>query len=102
MRDYRIGREEMLACVTALTCSNNMVRAYLRALSHYEASVVNTYLALIAHDAVGKLIDPTLPRTFNPGDGSPSQRLNALYNALKHFDDNVAKGNVPHHLSAPI
>ena len=92
----------MLACVAARPCSNDMVRAYLRALSSFEASAVNTYLALKAHDAVGKFIDPTAPPTFNSGDGSPSQRLNAVYNALKHFDDNVAKGKVSSDVSAPI
>jgi hypothetical protein len=102
VRDYRKGREEMLACVAARPCSNDMVRAYLRALSYFETSAVNTYLALKAHDAVGKSIDPTAPPAFNPGDGSPSQRLNAVYNALKHFEDNVEKGHVPPDVSAPI
>jgi hypothetical protein len=102
VRDYQNGREEMLTCVAARTCSNDMVRAYLRALSYFEACVVNMYLALITHDAVGKLIDPASPSSFRTGDGSPSQRLNAAYNALKHFDDNVAKGNVPHEVSTPV
>ena len=30
VRDYRYGREKMLACVAARPCSNDMVRAYLR------------------------------------------------------------------------
>jgi hypothetical protein len=46
----------------------------------------------LAHDAVGKLIDPAQPRSFSTGDGSPAQRLNAAYNALKHFDGNLEKG----------
>jgi hypothetical protein len=95
VQDYRNGRKEMLACVAAVPCSNDMVRAYMRALSYFEASVVNTNLALKAHDTAGKLWNPKEPRTFKPGDGSPWQRLNAVYNALKHFDDNVAKGIVP-------
>ena len=95
VEDYRNGRKEMLACVAALQCSNDMVRGYMRALSYFEACVVNTNLALKAHDTVGKLWNPKEPRTFNPGDGSSAQRLNAVYNALKHFDDNQAKGLVP-------
>jgi hypothetical protein len=77
VQDYQNGRKEMLACVAALTRSDNMVRAYMRALSYFEACIVNTNLALKAHDTVGKIWDPVQPRTFNKGDGSPWQRLNA-------------------------
>ncbi len=92
----------MLACVAAPRCSNDMVRAYMRALSHFEACVVNTNLAVKAHDTLGKLWVPNGPRSFNPGDGSPFQRLNAVYNALKHFDDNEAKGKVPSDVFTPM
>lgn len=74
----------------------------MRALSCFEASVVNTNLALKAHDTVGKLWNPKEPRSFNPGDGSPWQRLNAVYNALKHFDENMAKGRVPPDVFTPM
>ena len=76
VRYCRNGREELLACVAARTCSNDMVRAYLGALSSFEGCIVHTYLALKAHDAVGRLIDLTFPRSFNTKDGSPAQRLN--------------------------
>ena len=102
VEDYRNGRKEMCACVAALQCSNEMVRAYMRALSYFEACVVNTNLALKAHDTVGKLWNPKEPRTFNTGDGSPAQRLNTVYNALKHFDDNQAKGTVPPDVFTPM
>ena len=58
VQDYRNGRKEMLACVAALPRSDDMIRAYMRALSYFEASVVNTNLALKAHDTVGKIWDP--------------------------------------------
>jgi hypothetical protein len=102
VEDYRNGRKEMLACVTALPCSSDMVRAYMRALSYFEVSIVNTYLALKAHDTVGKIWDPAAPPTFNKGDGSPSQRLNAVYNALKHFDENVEKGRIRPDVFTPM
>jgi hypothetical protein len=38
VQDYQNGRKEMLACVAALPCSDDMVRAYMRALSYFEAS----------------------------------------------------------------
>jgi hypothetical protein len=102
VQDYRNGREEMLTCVAALPRSNDMVRAYMRALSFFEACIVNTNLALKAHDTVGKIWDPAQPRTFNKRDGSPWQRLNAVYNALKHFDENVANGRVPTDVFTPM
>ena len=92
----------MLACVAAPPRSDNMVRAYMRALSYFEACIVNTNLALKAHDTVGKIWDPAQPRTFNKVDGSPWQRLNAVYNALKHFDENLAKGIVRPDVFTPM
>src|SRR5215471_6883778 len=66
---YRDGRDQMLKCVSASRHSNDMVRAYLNSLSHFESAIVNTYLALMASKAVGALIDPTMPRPFNSKDG---------------------------------
>src|SRR5262249_13086252 len=51
---------------------------------------------------VGKIWDPAQPRTFNKGDGSPWQRLNAVYNALKHFDENLAIGIVRPDVFTPM
>jgi hypothetical protein len=94
-RDYRAGRERMLECVAALQHSNAMVQGYLAALSHFESAIVNTYLALMSHVAIGKLIDPKSPRSFQSGDGSAPQRLNVAYNALKHFNSNIERGMIP-------
>ncbi|RZN35697.1 hypothetical protein [Bradyrhizobium sp. Leo121] len=95
VRDYRAGRERMLECVAALRHSNAMVQGYLAALSHFESTIVNTYLALMSHEAIGRLMDPHFPKPFQSGDGSPPQRLNAAYNALKHFNGNIERGIIP-------
>ena len=94
-RDYRAGRGRMLECVAALQHSNKMLRGYLAALSHFESAIVNAYLALMMHKAIGKLIDPNMPRPFQSRDGSPAQRLNVAYNALKHFNNNIEQGIIP-------
>lgn len=93
-RDYRAGRDGMLKCVAVLQHSNAMVRGYLAALSHFESVIVNAYLALMVHEAIGKLIDPNMPRPFQSRDGSPAQRLNLAYNALKHFNSNIERGMI--------
>jgi hypothetical protein len=92
---YRDGREQMLKCVNALQHSSEMLRAYLDALSFFENTIVNGYLALLAQKIVGKIIDSNHPDPFSKGDGSPAQRLNVVYNALKHFDDNLITGIIP-------
>jgi len=77
-----------------------MIRTYLNSLFYFESAIMNTYLALMAHNIVGRIIakhakrDPeaAVPPAFKSKDGSPPQRLNAAYNALKHFDDNLEKG----------
>jgi len=72
-----------------------MIRFYLAALSHFEVVVVNSYLALISHNNVARLIDSQMQRAFKEGDQSAAERLNVTYNALKHFNENVEKKSVP-------
>jgi hypothetical protein len=92
---YRDARDRMLKCVCAPRHSSEMVRAYLEALSYIESAIVNAYLALMAHEVVGKLINPAAaPRSFDSKDGSPAQRLNAAYNAMKHFHGNLEEGKI--------
>jgi hypothetical protein len=99
---YRNGREQMLKCIAVQQHSNEMVRAYLNSLSAFESAIVNAYLALMAHEAVGKLINPTAAasRSFNPRDGSPAQKLNVAYNALKHYHGNIEEGTITN--GAPV
>jgi hypothetical protein len=93
-REYRSGRERMIQCVNAQPHSNEMVTHYLSALTNFEAAIVNSYLALLAHDGVARSLVPNAGRSFTGGDGSPAQRLNVIYNALKHFDKNVLEGHI--------
>ena len=93
---YRNGRYQMLKCVSAPRHSSEMARAYLDTLSYFESAIVNAYLALMAHEVVGKLINPAAAsRSFDPKDGTPAQKLNAAYNALKHFHSNLENGITP-------
>ena len=46
-------------------------------------------------------MDPGAARPFESGDGSPTQRLNGAYNALKHFDANIVEGHIPD-VTAPL
>jgi hypothetical protein len=65
----------------------------------YENAIINAYLALMAHNITGKLISPAHPLAFSKKDGSPAQRLNAAYNALKHFHGKLAEGVIA---TAPV
>jgi hypothetical protein len=85
----------MLRCVAALKHSNEMVRAYLNSLSHFESAIVNAHLALRAHDAVGKLINPAAQL-------SEAQELSDAYDALRHFDDRVKSWPITGEFAAPV
>jgi hypothetical protein len=53
---------------------------YFRCLHHLEISV---FLAYQAFDFARKVVDIPL---FQPNDGSRYQRLNYIYNTIRHFD----------------
>jgi hypothetical protein len=91
-RGYRSGRERMLACVEAQQHSTEMVTEYLAALSQFENAVINAYLALMSSETIAKALEANHPRPFQPDDGSPAQRLNVVYNSIKHFYDHIEKG----------
>ncbi len=101
IREYRSARDYLSQYVAALPQTNNVTGLYLQALSHFEQTVVNAYLALLAHYAIGKTIDPSAGKPFNPGDGAPAQRLNSLSNALKHFAERMEAGQLGD-VAAPV
>jgi hypothetical protein len=89
---YRGGRDQMLRCVCAKP-SNEMIPAYLN--SHFESAIVNTCLALRAHDALGRLIDPA-------EKCSEAQELIDAYDALRHFDDRIKSRPITADFTAPV
>jgi hypothetical protein len=101
VREYRFGREQFLRFVETLPRTNNVTGLYLRALSHFEQAVINTYLAVLAHAAIAGIIVPSSERPYKKSDGSPAQRLGAVYNALKHFDERIVRGTIPD-IPAPV
>lgn len=67
----------------------NRILPYIDAINHWEAFLANVWQA---HCFLGRL--PWLPRRvwFEPNDGSPLQRLNALHNRSKHADGAIVRG----------
>lgn len=72
---YSDARTQLLGLVTE---HRTQWSPYFRALSYFEDSAVHLYQAFASHMKMsGK-------RFFKGRDGSPLQRLNVLYNAVKH------------------
>jgi hypothetical protein len=81
VREYRLGRSELQSYVEQLPIRNDHFLAALRALSRFEQSAAALYQAatLLACIKPGPL--------FKKGDGSSMERLNAIYNRSKHFEE---------------
>lgn len=56
VREYRAGRDHLSRFVFDLPRTNNQTSLFLTALAHFEHSVTNAYLALVAQEVVLRLL----------------------------------------------
>jgi hypothetical protein len=90
VREYRAGREHLSKFVVDLPRTNNQTSLFLSALAHFEHSVANAYLALMALGVVSRVFGGKgSAKPFVKDDGTHAWRLNELTNAIKHFDEQV-------------
>ena len=90
VREYRAGREHLYKFVSDLPRTNNQTSLFRTALAHFEHSVTNAYLALMAWGVVIRVFGGNgSEKPFVKGDGTPAWRLNELTNAIKHFDEQI-------------
>lgn len=73
--EYELARQEVLNLVND---GNGRWSPYFAALTHFEVTVSQLYIAL---DSVRKLSNHNF---FTTGDGSLEEKLNLIYNASKH------------------
>jgi hypothetical protein len=99
LSEYRAGRECLSRYVAGLPETNNETGMFLSAVGHFEHSVVDAYVAMMAMTAFERQIGDDEWRPFKSEDGSPADRLNKLYNVIKHFDDRFQMGQKLGHLS---
>lgn len=78
--------------VAGLPETNNQTGLFLSAVGHFEHSVINAYLALMAMTAFVRQIGDDQWKPFEVEDGTTADRLNKLYNVIKHFDDRFEMG----------
>lgn len=83
-REYRAGRDHVLRYVDKLP--QHSLASHARAVSHFESCVVHTHLAILSLDGLVERLDPnaTIAKTDD------YDRLRALNNRIKHFDEDVA------------
>ena len=80
--EYRRGREALVEFIALPQDTPPAITVYLKSLSHFECTIVNSYLALEAHNAIAKII--SAPKAYSSGGGSSAERLGKLYTTLKH------------------
>jgi hypothetical protein len=105
LSEYRAGRECLSKYVAGLPQTNNQTGLFLSAVGHFEHSVIDAYLALMAMTAFVRQIGDDEWKPFQVEDGSTADRLNKLYNVIKHFDDRFQMGQKLGHPSvypAPV
>lgn len=69
---------------------------YVDALFHWESFVGQSW------HAYQLLAKPMGIRVFEKGDGSPSERLNAIYNAMKHVESRIEHGQILEGATVPV
>jgi hypothetical protein len=83
-REYGLARERTLTYLQ----NTEAITAYLAAVSHWEVYLSHTYQAYCLLARGQKVL-------FVQGDGSVLERLNLLYNRLKHMDGAIESGQLP-------
>lgn len=94
--EYHLARASTLAF---LDSSGTVFRHYFEAIHHWEQFLAASWLAL---DTLRKW---TGQKIFQKNDGSPEQRVNALYDQMKHADsriENASLGQMPSQGPLPV
>jgi len=84
------------ATLSSLACRNQSPATYSSALFHWE-----TYLGQSWH-AFGLLQKAFSLELFNKGSASELERLNALYNQMKHVESRIDSGQLPTGATVPV
>jgi len=76
---------------------------YSKALLYWEYFLGQSWHAYSLLLCVVRLLsdDDTL-KVFKPNDGSVEQRLNLLYNAMKHVEKRIDAGQIPENATSPV
>lgn len=98
--DYRAGRDALVDFVEQLKNTNNLGPIYFRALSRFESSAINLYLAILAHDKAIQQWGKSAAASFTANDNSEIDRLRRLCNTLKHYDERIEKAANP--VASPV
>ena len=99
-QEYLAARCDLLFYVERLRAGNHHLRAYLSALRHFEQCICAIWQAEDAFDKIEhKLLNDGITKctVFTLGDNSVLEKINSLYNLIKHFDAKQAE-----HTSSPI
>jgi hypothetical protein len=91
--EYGLARE---ATYAYLAGASGRTAAYLRALHHWEAFLGTAWHAF---NSVAKLVGM---RAFEKRDGSLEERLNHLYNRIKHTESAIENGQMPRQGTLPV
>ncbi len=93
-QEYELARTALEAYVNG---PREAISKYFSSLYHFEQFIAHAYQAYM-------LSKPLLanPRTFQNGDNSVLERLNKIYNHIKHCDSKLLAGNFPENATVSI
>jgi hypothetical protein len=98
VREYRRGRELLVAYVSRLPQSNNHFLHAMRATTHFEEWIGAAYQA---GALLMRVVGLTAPPDQLPAEDDRLKRLKLIWNRSKHFDDDLAKKRAGD-ISAPV
>jgi hypothetical protein len=91
------------ATLSFLEAGGQSPTLYSEALLHWEFFLGQSWHAYVLLRQMLRLLseDPS-PNIFERNDGSVEQRLNLLYNAMKHVESRIDAGQLPENATSPV
>jgi hypothetical protein len=75
---------------------------YVEALRHWEFFLSEAWNALAILRAFTRYLGDDETKLFSKGDGSLAERVNLLYNSMKHVESRIAAGQIEEDATIPV
>lgn len=94
--------EARQATLGFLASERQSLSRYAHALLHWEFFLSQSWQAFLLLGEFAKFLTGESGRFFAPGDGSVEQRLNDLYNSMKHVESRIEAGQILEGATIPV
>lgn len=94
INEYENGRNNLDSYI----CGQREVRSkYLAAVFHFENTITQSYQACLLLKTMNRI-----EKLYEKNDDSLLQRINTIYNDIKHLNERIEKGKLPEGFTIPM